>query len=171
MLKKSSKNVFSRIKEKGAMGVVQDVLATSKSSRTMEHYQQTKKQLLLFPSGEVTIATFKQLEEVLDNEEVILVVFSKNKTNGKVGHQKEFQEGFCYYVGTNPEKLSKVYVHWNEEKKFLLQNIACLNSKLFFVAKHINECIPGIFCLTISLFNSEKKTVMEAEISLYIGYK
>ena len=171
MVEKTTKQVISLIEERGAMGLAIEILKTSPVIRNKENYQRLKEKMLLFPSGIIGTTELQQLlEQLLAPEEMMFVTFKKIKKNGKIGHKKEYGKGFCYYIGTNPDKLSKVYVHWKEEKKFLFKNIACLKNNLFWVEKSSITCILNVFCLSIFLFNPEKKKMLEGEISLYVGY-
>ena len=172
MVEKTSNDVFHLIEERGAIGTVLEALKTSSVPRTKENYLLAKERLLAYPSGVTSIDVLqKYLEQALEREELVLVLFRKMKKNGKIGHRKEFKKGFCYYIGMDPGNLTKVYFHWKEEKKFLLKNIASLKSKSFWmdVDHHVINCGFRVFCMNISLFNPEK-TVLEAEISLYAGY-
>lgn len=163
--------VVSFLEERGAMGTVLEVLTSSSVERTHEKYEKIRQKLLSYPSGEVEVDVLNQyLEEVLHEEEVVLVLFKKAKRNGKIGQKKEFDRGYSYYVGRDPENLSKIYIHWGRDKKFLLQNINTLNKKFFFIDKSGIDCMSNIFFLNISLCALENKKIMYAEISIYIGY-
>ena len=172
MIKKTSSDVFSIMEKKSVMGYVVEVLETSTIVRTQEKINKIKEEILSWPLGVIETGVLqKHLQNILDEEEVILVIFKKIKKNGKIGCRKEFKKGFSYYIGRDPESLSKVYVHWNEEKKFLLKNIECLKSEAFWVEKQIIDLTPNVSFVNIALFNSLEKGVLEGEIFLYIGYK
>lgn len=163
-------SVIELIEKRGIMGAVLEILHDSTVPRTGENYQEIKNNLLSFPSGEIATDVFQQqLAVLLDKDEVVLVVFSKKKHNGKIGRKREFQNGFYYYVGHDKLKLSKFYAHWGEEKKFLIQNVACLNESILQVDHYGINIVSNVFCLNISLYDSDKETI-NAEISIYIGY-
>ncbi|EKD25462.1 MAG: hypothetical protein ACD_80C00048G0007 [uncultured bacterium (gcode 4)] len=176
MTEKTSGDMFSLIQTRGAMGAVLEVLRASSIPRTKANYERIKAKLLSFPTDMVDVRIFQEhLQEVLEEEEAIIVLFKKNKgtkneKTEKIGYKKEFQKGLSYYIGTNHAALSKIYVHWNEDKKFLFDNIDCLKKQGFWVKQNGNDCIPNVFCLTIFLYNPEDKKIMEGEISIYIGY-
>ena len=108
MVNKSSRNVVDLFHKSGVRGVVLDTLNNFETSRTKKNYQRIKEKFFLFPLGIVHIDVLQRhLEEILDEEEMILVLFRKKKKNGKTGHKKEFQKGFYYYIGRNTENLFK----------------------------------------------------------------
>lgn len=166
-----NKTVIQIFQQRGAMGLVKEVLDRSETTRTKANHERIKKILSdIFPSGKMRRDVFQQnLEQVLYEEETILVVFRKEKKNTKFGHKKVFNQGFSYYIGYDIGNLSKVYIHWKEEKKFLLNNVQGLETDAFSIeAQGIN--IGNIFWLNIILHDSDSKKKL-GEISLYVGYK
>jgi hypothetical protein len=199
MVKKKTKDeIISLIEKRGAMGLLVETLGDHSIPRTKVNYERIKGNLLSLPTGLVESDVFKNhLTSVLGEEELILVGFQKEKANGKIGHRKEFEEGFFYYIGEDETDLKKMYLHWGEEKKFLLENIDCLESDLFQIETNINDHVPKTFCIDILLYKvqksnqteevqqdekidqteksdqteeAQKEKILQAEISLYIGY-
>ncbi len=165
-------DVFAIIEQSGSIGLAMKLLQDSTVTTTKKNYLDVKNLLLEFPEGRVDAVTIKQyLEQVLDKEELIFVLFKKTKRNGKVGHKKGFKKGFSFYIGVDPNCLFKLYAHWHEEKRFLLDNIDGLGNQVFYITTSAIDCIPDIFSLDIHLFNQDEKTLLEAKICLCAGYK
>jgi len=166
------KDVFDLMEKRSAIGVALEILNTSPAVRSKEKYQEVEKKIAVVPVGTITSDDLQAyIKDILEYEEVILVIFRKLTTNEKVGHKehKEFKKGLSYYISRDTGKYYKVYVHWQEEKKFLLENIACLNSPSFIVEKQTFNYIPNVSSCNISLYN--EKMVYIAECTLYFGYK
>ena len=124
--------MFTLIEKKGGVGAVIEILDTSEIVRVKENYNRIKEQLLSISPGKIDVSELKViLKQLLKENEVVFVTFLKKKNNGKVGRKKEYSKGFFYYIGENVKHLSKMYIHWDEEKEVLLGNISGLKEKSF----------------------------------------
>lgn len=188
MINRTAQEVFKFFKANGLMGLVSEILNNPSTTRTEENYNQLKDELLSFPSGIMDAGAIQEcLKKLLNRNELIFVLFRKDKEKKeKIGDKKKkekledeekedeikhkiFKQGFYRYVQTGDNTFDKIYVHWHDEKGFVLENITSLKNGLFQVEKNVFDHVPRIFCLNIRLYNPEEKN-LEAEISLYIGY-
>ncbi len=168
-MRKTSQEVFQTMETRSVAGVVLDALNEASVERTQENYEKIKDAFLAFPCGEVSVEQVQEkLSLFLEKNEVILTTFRKVKKNGKVGKRKEFSKGFYYYIGQDREKLSKIYVHWEEEKRFTLDNIVCLNVPILFVEKQTIQLMKNSCGIFLSFSTPEK--VLLAELCIYVGY-
>ncbi len=176
MMELTSEQIFELLEKYSVMGFVSGVLSNTIKvtdnavPRQEEQYLKIKEHLKALPEGEIEKdALCDQIEEILSHDETVMVLFKKDKHNGKVGVRKTFPKGCCYYIGTDPKHLTKVYIHWKEEKMFLLQNIRSLKSKNLMVSKFAIDIIENVFCMNISMQGADSPEE-RAEINIYIGY-
>ena len=163
---KTSEEVFKIVNKVSIVGFVLECLKTH-SDTEKERYEELKS--TLFQTGLCSSDDLqKQVKMFVDQKETVVVAFSKKKSNAKVGCTKQFKKGFAYYVGGNPKNLVKHYVHWDEEKQFLLGNIQCLNADIFFVEVLPVNYATNLSVLHVSLSSVDKELL--GEFSLYLGY-
>lgn len=164
---KTSEEVFKIVDKVSIVGFVLECLKTH-SDTEKERYEKLKS--TVFQTGVRSSEDLqKQVKMFVDQKETVVVAFSKKKSNAKVGCTKQFNKGFAYYVGENPTNLVKHYVHWQEEKKFLLGNIKCLNADVFFVETLLVNYATNLSVLHVSLSTSVDKELL-GEFSLYFGH-
>ncbi len=169
MKDKKSREVFEIMEKRSIVGVVIEAIKNTSIPRTKKRYKEIQSHLSSLNEGIMDAEAFqKYLEEILDYDEVILVTFKKIKRNGKVGCRKEFKKGFYYYIGIDADELSKVYVHWDEEKKYLLKNIHCLKVNILSIKKQMFCFAENICSFSISLYDEDKQLL--ADITIYAGY-
>jgi len=169
MKDKKSREVFEIMEKRSIVGVVIEAIKNTSIPRTKKRYKEIQSHLSSLNEGIMDAEAFqKYLEEILDYDEVILVTFKKIKRNGKMGCRKEFAKGFYYYIGRDADELSKVYIHWDEDKKYLLKNIHCLKVNTLSIRKQVFYFSENIFSLSISLYNEEKELL--ADLCLYVGF-
>ena len=168
MRNKKSKEIFEIMEKRSIVGVVLEALKDKSITRTKEKYEEIKTYLSALDEGMIDTEVFQQLEKILYSDEIILVIFKKIKRNGKVGCRKEFTKGFYYYIGIDADELSKIYVHWDEDKKYLLKNIHCLKVPTLSAKKQMFPFAENICSFSISLYDKEKQLL--ADLCMYVGY-
>lgn len=168
-MSEASQEVFQTMDKLSIVGVVLEKIEAS-TITTKKNYEELRKKAFTFPSGNIGVDNLEViLKDFIDQEEVIVVTFRKVKNNGKIGHKKDFNKGFAYYVGIDPNKLSKIYVHWEEEKQFLLKNLRCLRKTTFIVDSQLVKFTQNMCCLDICLSVDSGESI--ADISICLGYK
>jgi hypothetical protein len=169
MKDKKSKEVFEMMEKISIVGVVLEAIKNTSISRTKGKYQEIQNHLSSLNEGVMGSEEFQQeIEKILHYHEVILVTFKKIKRNGKVGCRKEFVKGFYYYIGRDADELSKIYVHWDEDKKFLLKNVHCLKAESFLIKKQMFNFTKNVFSVLFSLYDQENQLL--ANLCIYVGF-
>lgn len=167
MVEFNGEQVYALLEQRGAAGLALEVLGTSSTLRTKENYEKVKKTLETSQKFPTAQSLIDWLETMLEYEEVMFVTFRKTKCNGKTGHKRMYSQGLFYYVGRDPDHLSKVYVHFATQKAFLLDSIQRLKISELSIKHAAVNCLPNISIYSFDLFEGSKHC---AEIALYIGY-
>lgn len=169
MVNLTSKEVANRIDRMSVVGFVLDLLQKDVVLQNPEHYQEIKEIFHAIPQDvPITREECKEyLRKIIHYEECIVVSFKKKKDNGKFGHRKEYKQGFFYYIGNCKKSLEKIYLHWGEEKVFLLNNIDSLRVDVIQVKKLLAEYLSYVCVLNLTLMNN---SCLLGDIAIYIGY-
>jgi hypothetical protein len=168
--KKEKVNMFEIIQSKSIVGVAL-LLLEEEIVRTNDNMREIIADISVFDNIKIDVLSLESMfDDIVLRNEVLVTNFTKKKSGGTSKEPKHYKSGFHYYIGKTQSELSKTYVHWGEEKKYVVENIVSLRKKELIIDRQIISISQNLSNIYVSFRDPDTKEYL-ADMNMYVGCK
>jgi hypothetical protein len=168
--KKEKVNMFEIIQSKSIVGVA-FLLLEEEVVRKRNNISEIIADIGAFNNTKIDMLGLESMfDDMVLHNEILVINFTKKKSGGTSKEPKHYKNGLYYYIGKTPSELSKTYVHWGDEKKYVVENIVSLRKKVLILDCQIINISQNLLNIYILIRDPDTKEYL-ADMNLYLGCK